>query len=367
MATPRKAALTFHISPPDPDEQEHVVQGRFEAPATNAWLRLDENLEAAQHSAKTYQAYFTKLERLIAKEPDYFNAYNYVGNAHLDLATKEKFPAATYQINQAEKYYSLAFERAKALIPPDFTGQIVWSYIENRPFLRSHHGLILCHLRRKEYAAAAEKIEQHLRWNPGDNIGVRYLLGDAYLLAGDTGNARRVFAGELAENLHPYPSNAYSLGLVEFRAGNYSAAATALRVGFIGNMYIAEMLTGRTVDKPHFFWHGHSWATVSYAKEYLNDQEILPLLQSIPQALDFVDWLYNCATVMREHLDWAEIKEGLTYEQDLDKRGLYCERDNELRLSIPKVAMLIQKVTTLRGEQRWPWEHSRTDLVLEQG
>jgi hypothetical protein len=130
-------------------------------------------------------------------------------------------------------------------------------------------------------------------------------------------------------------------------------------------MYIAEMLTGRTVEKPHFYWHGNSWSSVKSAKDYLSLPGILDCWVSTPQATDFVDWLFNCATVMRERLEWAEIREGLTYEQSFDKRGVFTKRESKLLANIPKMPMLIQKVITHRGEQRWPWEHSRTELLPE--
>lgn len=362
MAISRKSALAFYVNEFIPGDHEQSVEGYFSAPHTKAWLRLDDVLETAQHSSKTYNAYLTKLDRLIAKEPDYLDAYNYAGNAYLEMVAQQKFPEAILGINLAQEYYSRAFERAKELIPTDFAGQIIWGHLDNRPFLRSHHGLILCHLRKKEYAVAAQTMEEHLAWNPNDNIGVRYLLGDAYLSAGNSVKARKAFATGVTEG---YPDNAYSLGLLEFREGNYAAAATALRAGFIGNMYIAEILTGRTVEKPHFFWHGTSLASVSSAKSYLFGQDMLNFWKATPQAVDFVDWLFNCATVLRERLEWAEIREGLTYEHDFTARGAYCDREDILRKNIIKVSMLIQKVSDNRGEKRWPWEHARTDLLIE--
>lgn len=362
MANVRKHALEFHVNTPEPGDHEQAPEGYFLAPRTTAWSRLDDALEAAEHGSKTYRAYLNKLDRLIDKEPDYFDAYNYAGNAFLEIADSQKVDEALTAINAAQRYYSRAFERAKTLIPSDFAGRIIWGHLDNRPFLRAHHGLILCHLWRNEYAQATKTIEEHLAWNPNDNIGVRYLLGDAYLLAGDTVNARRALAVGVSEE---YPDNAYSLGLLEFKEGNYSAAATALRTGFIGNMYVAEILTGRSVEKPHFFWHGSSRASVSAAKSYLFEQNMLNFWKATPQAIDFVDWLYNCAAVLRERLELAEIKEGLTHEHDFTARGAYCDREALLRKNITKVTMLIQKVSNHRGENRWPWEHSRSDLSIE--
>lgn len=362
--SPLKRALTFHVTTLEPGDQDqtHTTEGYFSTPQTKSWLRLEDALEAAGRSSKTYLAYFNKLDRLIAREPDFLDAYNYAGNAYLELADCQDAVESPISLCLAQESYAKAFERAKALIPPDFSGQIIWGNLDNRPFLRAHHGLIICHLRRKAYATAAQMIEEHLLWNPNDNIGVRFLLGDAYLLAGDTVNARRALAAGVLER---YPDNAYSLGLLEFREGNYAAAATALRTGFLGNIYIAEILTGRTVEKPHFFWHGISWATVRSAKSYLFQQDMLNFWKATPQAVDFADWLFNCAAVLRERLEWAEIREGLTYEHDFAVRSAFSDREAALRKKVQKITMFIRKVSNRQGEEHWPWEHSDSDLLLE--
>lgn len=368
MATPhRKKALSFFCVAPDdllPDNNGHqpnIGEGFFSFADTKAWIRLADSLEAIQSNSKTYQTYFTKLDRMIAKEPDYLEAYNYAGGGYLELSDKATIPEEVMRnVNLAYQYYLLAYERAKQLIPTDFSGRIGWGRLDNRPFLRVHHGLILCHLRKKEYAKAAQMIEEHLSWNPDDNVGVRYLLGDAYLLSGVNRKARKTFKTTvMAEGLVPQPDNAYSLGLLEFTEGNYAAAATALRIGFIGNMYIAEIITGRIVEKRHFFWHSSSEESISSAKSYLYDLNMLHLWKTTPKAVDFLDWLYNCAIVLRERLELAEVNEGLTYENDYKKRGEYVYQKEALRINIRKVPMLIQKVTDSRGEVRWPWEYSQ--------
>ena len=321
-------------------------------------------MEKAENDTKTYPGYLRKLERLIEKEPDYLDAYYYAGNTCLEMAPDGNTTVSEAYSDAARDFFQRAYDRARELIPSDFKGRIIWSHLDNRPFLRAHYGLILCHFRKKEYEKAARMIEEHLVWNPNDNVGVRFLLGDAYFMAGDTPNARRAFTAELDEGNFASPDNAYSLGLLELKEGNFPAAATALRIGFIANEYIAEILTGRSVEKPHFYWHDNSARSFKSAKGYLIDQDMLTLWKSEPQAIDFVDWLFNCAVVMRERLEWAEIREGLTTEHDLLTRGDFINREKALRKRIAKVTMLIQKITDQRGHVRWPWEHSRTDLMV---
>lgn len=54
-----------------------------------------------------------------------------------------------------------------------------------------------------------------------------------------------------------------------------------------------------------------------------------------------VTYVYNCAAVLRERLDLAEIREGLTYEHNFTARSVYCDRETLLRKNIAKVTMLI--------------------------
>jgi tetratricopeptide (TPR) repeat protein len=361
--TSEKRALSFFVREPDvEDSADQSSEGYFGTPRTNAWFKLYDLLDTIAHNSKTYKTYFSRLERIIEKHPDFLDAYNYCGDACLKLIGKEGPSSSIHLLVAAEEYYSRAFDRAKILIPPDFKGQIIWGSLENRPFLRAHSGLILCRLKHKDYAKAAQMIEEHLVWNPNDNAGVRYLLGDAYLMSGDTVNAKRALQKVAEEG---YPDAHFSLGLLEFQAGNYTAAATVLRLGFVENMYIAEILTGRTDAKSHLFWHNTSHESVRQAKSYLFDLGMLAFWRSSEQAIDFVDWLFNCAMVMKEPLEWTEIKEGLTYHHDFEVRGVFIERNNALEERILKTPMMVQKVTDNRGAKRWPWERSRESSFLE--
>ena len=85
--------------------------------------------------------------------------------------------------------YERAFRRAQAQVPKGYTGQITWSEVDNRSFLRLAHGTLLglMHLRyqAKGGKAAMALAQQMLAWCPMDNIGVRFLLGDIALLHGD--------------------------------------------------------------------------------------------------------------------------------------------------------------------------------------
>jgi len=344
--TMSQGRLYFQAENPPPDSN-HPPGGHFYAPSTKEWQRCDATLEKLISKAKTYNAYLSGLQKIIAKSPDYLDAYSHAGGAMLELD----------DVDQAEVWYRKGLDIALALIPKDFSGQIQWGDLDNRPFLRLHHGMILCFLRRKNFKMAAKYMADHLAWNPNDNIGVRYLLGDAYLLTGQNTKARKYLN---AGSLEGYPANSYSLALLEFAAGNFIKATTALRKGFIQNQYIAERLTGRTALKQHPFWHSNSLNNVEFASNGVDD-DILKLWGDTANAVDFVDWLFNCSAVLRERQELAEIHEGYTYETDFDKRGVFGNRMLLLTDSINDLssAKLVKKVSGSRFAEIWPWEYQQ--------
>lgn len=340
------SVISFTVFEPDPDDVDRREQGRFVLPDDLSWRKCEEELEKAQDTSKTYSAYFDALEKTVKREPNFLDGYAHIGGAYLDCGS----------VDAAKAWYQKGLNIALSLIPEGFKGRIPWYELDNRPFLRLHHGYILCLLRSGQYKMAAKLMEEHLRWNENDNIGVRFLIGDAYLHAGMTKKARMALSNAERE----YPPNAYSLGLLEFREGNFVAAATALRRGFAGNQYIAEILTGRNQPKKHFFWHSSSDQNPDLAAGYL-DSQCLKLWSETEGAQDFVDWLFNCSAVLRERAALGEVREGLTYEHDFNVRGELVERHRILLSKIDNSVSesLIRKVTDRYGTEHWPWQDGR--------
>ncbi len=83
----------------------------------------------------------------------------------------------------AEEYSRKGLDIAQSIIPDDFSGRITWAHLENRPFLRLYHNYTLCQMKLGKFKKAVHLMEQHLAWNPNDNIGVRFIIGDACLMA----------------------------------------------------------------------------------------------------------------------------------------------------------------------------------------
>jgi hypothetical protein len=100
------------------------------------------------------------------------------------------------------------------------------------------------------------------------------------------------------------------------------AAGTHLRRGIAANLYMAEGLTGRTVQPEHLHWdasnaHGPEWAVdyLESAAGYWTAEEI-----------DFVDWMFNAAPVLKERAALRALNEGLTYAWDAEQRDSYARK-----------------------------------------
>jgi tetratricopeptide (TPR) repeat protein len=128
-------------------------------------------LEVGQLSQKQALMQARKLE---ATTPYNLEMQNFIANRLWALGLQD----------EATEVYERAYKQALAHIPK---GQITWSEVDNRPFLRLAHGTLLGLMRRrdKEKWGAMALAKQMLAWCPMDNIGVRFLLGDIALLQGD--------------------------------------------------------------------------------------------------------------------------------------------------------------------------------------
>ena len=261
-------------------------------------------------------------------------------------------PHPIEDVRAAARWYRKGFKLAIEMIPEAFSGRIEWSSLSNRPFLRIHHGLILCALRQKKDKEAIALMEQHLGWNPNDNIGVRYLLGEAYLRKKRTVEARKILESNSTEA--GYPPSIYSLALLEFMEGRIVPALTWLRRGIAENPYIAEGLTGRFKPSPHAMWHGSNFREPEVVENYLEDA--LALWRQTPLALAFLDWVFNCSLGLRERADFVEVNEALAREGDFNARGQWIERQRTLQRGITEKSSLEWLEGVKSPDNLRPWE-----------
>jgi len=151
-------------------------EGEFIEPDTEDWYACYEDMIEIHETSLYIEDCIAGYQYLINQEPDFLDAYAHIGGEYLDDGNQK----------EAEKYYQKGLDIAMAIIPKGFSGTIQWGAMNNRPFLRLHHGYILCQLKKGKIKYAIELMEQHLKWNPNDNIGVRFLVEAACKKAGIT-------------------------------------------------------------------------------------------------------------------------------------------------------------------------------------
>lgn len=295
---------------------------------------------AGRLSAKDY---LNRLQDLLAQYPWFIDVHAHIGNALLEQG-KSGLALAAYQKGMAI---------GNAAIPPGYAGLIEWSWLENRPFFRAIHGAVICHLRRRHWNKAIPLMEGMLAWNPGDNQGIRYLIGSAYLRAGRVDEASTAL--DLKGDIDPW--SVYDLGLLHLIKRHHVAAATALRHGFIGNGYIAEILCGMPRPLPLAIWHGTGHAEVDYAEDCV--QMFGDLWRRTYGAVAFLRWLHMNSQVMAERAAILNCKEMTLWEHDPERRREIFVHERHLIRGIDDRLSkeIVVKQTDMKGNAIWPWQH----------
>lgn len=336
--------LRFDVAEEKDEDLKPIKAGRF----CRDWNE-EEDMDAVQDQLDAGEIDLDQAielgRKLLAKHPENMEVHNYLGCRLWDAGLRE----------EASEIWERGHLIGFALMPKNFSGRISWYELDNRSFLRVSYGYMLglCHMELPKRALAlANKL---LRWNPSDNQGVRLLVGDLKMLAGDDDGAMKLF---LKEAPH-VPSLWYRAGLISLRRDEFVQACTYLRRGIAGNPYVAEGLTGRTLLADHLYWHASNLHGCDWALDYLES----PVNDWDAKEIDFLDWVFNCADVLRERADHAEIQEGLTYERDFNKRGPFAERHTQHLAGIDDSLSkkLVRRVKNPWNEDVWPWEREAMD------
>ncbi len=122
-----------------------------------------------------YEVAENELSMLIKEDKEFIDAYNSLGWLHMQQ----------YNYGIAQSYFYEAFNIGDSLIPKEFKGEIIWGDIDNRPFLRSIHGLGLSFLQIGEFIESKKYFEKNLEYNQNDNQGIRALLIQNYIALGE--------------------------------------------------------------------------------------------------------------------------------------------------------------------------------------
>ena len=332
--------LSFSITEHADDQTDKSIQyGTF----SRDWAEeeeLDELIDSLEAEIISQKKGLLRAQKLLLKFPGQLEIQNFIANRLWSLEMRDE------STDVREK----AYRQASALIPPGFKGQISWREVDNRSFLRIAHGYLLGLMHRGDGKASKALAKKLLAWCPADNLGVRMLMGDISMLIGDTQSAMKSYLNQASDS----PAHWYQAGQIAFRGGDFVSACTYIRRGIAANPYIAEGLTGRTQIKEHLYWHASSRNGLDWATDYLSS----PVSDWTPYEIDFVDWVFNSAVVLRERANLMELHEGLTYERDAVRREPFALRSshyvNELTDDLSRV--MVKKIVNRYGVEAWPWE-----------
>jgi tetratricopeptide (TPR) repeat protein len=341
---PSSSSLSFTIETfDDPETGQPTQYGRF----SRNWQdeeALDALIEQLEAERVTHKQALMQARKLAATTPYNLEIQNFMANRLWALGLQD----------EATEVYEWAYKQALAHIPKGFKGRITWSEVDNRSFLRLAQGTLLGLMRRRDKAKGGEAAmalsKQILAWYPMDNIGVRFLLGDIALLQGDHPAAMK----EYLKGAPNSPAHWYQAALIAFREGDYVAACTYLRRGIAANPYIAEGFTGRTVLTEHLYWHASNVHGPEWAVNYLDTATC----DWTPAEIDFVDWVFNAAPVLKERAAWIALNEGLTYTWDAEQRAQYAQKSMVFidRITDTLSKKMVRKVKNRSGDVIWPWD-----------
>jgi hypothetical protein len=76
------------------------------------------------------------------------------------------------------------------------------------------------------------------------------------------------------------------------------------------------------------------------------------------EEIDFVDWVFNAAPVLKERSAWMALNEGLTYAWDSELRALYAQKSMAIinRITDTLSKKMVCKVKNRWGDEIWPWD-----------
>jgi tetratricopeptide (TPR) repeat protein len=134
--------------------------------------------------AQGVQEKFRLCERALARFPFSVDAYNCIGDLYRRFWK---------DLDKAQIAYEHALTCALLLWPGiDHEAEIPWGMVDNRPFLRSYHGLGVSLLDKGDAQGANEKFRFLLRVNPGDNQGCRLLVFQTLIELGEYSEAEKI-------------------------------------------------------------------------------------------------------------------------------------------------------------------------------
>lgn len=186
-------------------------------------------------------------------DPEHADAHNHLGIASFD---KGRF-------KEAGRHFGAAREAGYRNLEEE-DGKVEWGWTENRPYLRAIANLALVFERTGRWEEALALHEELLSLNPGDNQGIRFLVGGNYHRLGRLDEAIAAYESSGLDE----PNCCYGLALALHEAGRAEEAGRALLRAFVGNRYVASMLLveqWERIPASHFI----SWREPEAAADYV--------------------------------------------------------------------------------------------------
>lgn len=160
-----------------------------------------------------------------------------------------------------------AIVAARAAMGDSFeAGEDLWKRLSNRPYLRARSAYARALWDQSELEAAAQEIHELMKLNPGDNLGLRYLLLPLLIQLGQKSEAEallRHWSGE------PSPEWDFNRALISYwRRGSSRAADNHLRKAMGRNPHVAAYLLGLNPVPhrlPDAITFGHEDEAIDYA------------------------------------------------------------------------------------------------------
>lgn len=181
--------------------------------------------------------YLSELDTIIKEDPEFIDAYNSIGWFEIDIKN----------YGSAFAVFSEAYEIGRKLIPSDFKGKILWAELDNRPFLRTMHGLGLTYLFLQEWERASDIFVKLLNYNPNDNQGVRAMAIHSYLAQGKFKKVLSICKNFPEDVL---PDTLYGVVLANYRLDKIQQAEKALKDAIKFSPKVARELTKKSHKKP---------------------------------------------------------------------------------------------------------------------
>lgn len=271
------------------------------APEISADDRFDEAMEHWWRGE--HRAAVTGFRRVLQADPRHADAHNRLGIAAMEAN----------EVGAAENHFRAAIEGAARQIEIH-QGFLGWGSRENRPYLRAHASLAQVFRLTRRWADAAKIHEQLLRWNPNDNQGVRFLLGEEYYRMGLVDRA--IGAYERAGDSDP--AICFGAGLALLDVGREGTALWWAR-GVGRNGYVVPMLLGEPWERVPGR-HPNDLAEPEWAARYLEGCGDLWLRR--PEWLDRLAELWSDPRLRAWRADLDHLMVGLEHTRGEERRDL---------------------------------------------